>query len=171
MAEVEYESLLEDIRDTLQGAENKEKPIEANDNKLNLSTASQREKDEEYDNRNRLYTQLLEKYIKIYEKKEIAKTLYKAIFFGITIFLFFGIEVCCLAGIVYLSVKGNGWESVGIAIGNVAGVISTLIVLPKIIAEHLFPTNEENNMIGMVKNMQENDANIRKIIYGETDEE
>lgn len=35
------------------------------------------------------------------------------------------------------------------------------IVLPKIIAKHLFPTNEDEQMIELVKNMQVNDSNIR----------
>ena len=40
-----------------------------------------------------------------------------------------------------------------------------IIVLPKIIAEHLFPVDEEQNMLEMVKKMQENDANIRDVLH------
>lgn len=173
MADEQYGALLEDLHNILQGGENEERPIETNDENLNLATVSQyREQDEEYNSRNRLYTELLGKYIAIYEKKERAKTVYKGIFFAVTILLFFGIEACCLIGIVYLSIRGNSnWENVGLIIGNAAGIVSTLIILPKIIAEHLFPTNEENNMIDMVKNMQDNDASIRQVIYREHDGE
>lgn len=173
MAETQYKILLEHLHNALQGEENEEKPIETNDEKLNLASALQhREQDEEYDRRNQLYTELLGKYISIYEKKERTKAKYKCVFFVSTMVLFLGIEVCCLIGMVALSIKGSqDWSNVGLIIGNVAGIVSTLIILPKIIAEHLFPTNEENNMIDMVKNMQDNDASIRQVIYRKDDED
>ena len=49
--------------------------------------------------------------------------------------------------------------------GSVAGMVSSLIIIPKIIAEHLFPVDEESNMLDMVKSMQENDSRIRKILF------
>lgn len=171
MTDDQYRSLLLSLHDTLQG--NDDKPIEAKDDKLNIAIESQsREQDEEYNNRNKLYTQLLGTYIENYKKKEHSKGIYKCIFFIITLLLFFGIIVCGLIGIVYLSVFGDGsLANVGIAIANIAGIVSSLIVLPKIIAEHLFPTNEESNMLEMVKNMQDNDANIRSILYEENKDE
>lgn len=167
MTEEQYKSLLLSLHDTLQG--NDDMPIEADDENLNIAVASQsRGQDEEYNNRNKLYTQLLETYIENYRKKEKTKGIYKCVFFIITIILFLGIIVCGLIGIIMLSVYGDGnLANVGIAIANIVGIVSTLIVLPRIIAEHLFPTNEESNMLGMVKNMQDNDANIRKILFDE----
>ena len=85
--------------------------------------------------------------------------------------LFCGIVICSLISITVLSILGEGsWENVGIAIANIAGIISTLVVLPKIIAEHLFPANEESNMLEMVKNMQDNDSQIRNILFDESEE-
>lgn len=165
MTEERYKSLLLSLHDTLQG--NDDKPIEAKDEKLNIAIESQaRGQDEEYNNRNKLYTQLMAAYIENYKKKERTKGIYKCIFFVVTLLLFLAIIVCGLIGIVTLSIFGDGdLANVGIAIANIAGIISALIVLPRIIAEHLFPTNEESNMLEMVKNMQDNDSKIRNILY------
>ena len=171
MSKENYESLLSDIRDTL--LKDDGKIIEADDKKLNSAVASQnREQDEEYDNRNKLYTLLLETYIENYKRKEKTKGRYKCAFFIVTIILFVAIIVCGLVGMVVLSILGDGsLANVGIAITNIAGIISTIIVLPRIIAEHLFPTNEESNMLEMVKNMQDNDANIRNLLFDDKKEE
>lgn len=171
MSKENYESLLSDIRDTL--LKDDGKIIEADDKKLNSAVASQnREQDEEYDNRNKLYTLLLETYIENYKCKEKSKGIYKCVFFIITIILFVAIIVGGLMGMVMLSIWRDGsWANVGIAITNIAGIISTLIILPRIIAEHLFPTNEESNMLEMVKNMQDNDANIRNLLFDEKKDE
>lgn len=170
MAENQYSELLSSLQETLLGA-NSNKSLAADDNELNNAVVTQtREQDEEYDKRNRLYTNLLDSYISIYAKKEQAKSKYKAAFFIVIILLFVGIVVCGLIGLMFLSIEGDGnLANVGIAIANIAGIISSLVVLPKIIAEHLFPVDEESNMIGMVKNMQENDANIRNIIFNHDD--
>lgn len=170
MMDDQYRSLLESLHNTLQS--NREKTIEVDDVKLNTAVASQaREQDEEYNNRNELYTQLLNTYIKNYIDKEKVKSTYKLIFFIVTIALFVGIIVCGLISIIAMSVCGDGsLANVGIAIANIAGIVSTLMVLPRIIAEHLFPANEESNMLEMVKNMQDNDANIRNTLYKDKNE-
>lgn len=122
----------------------------------------------QYSHRNQLYSSLLEKYITIYEKKEKAKAWYKGIFFAVTIILFVVIVVGCLYSILLLQ-HGNASDvtNVSVAIANIAGIISTIIILPKIIADHLFPTNEENNMLNMVEKMQSNDASIRDLLHKE----
>ena len=172
MAQKGYEALLLEFRDALQGQGSNDNAIEAADEKLHTTIATQvKRQDEEYDNRNRLYTYLLETYIENYKRKEKTKGIYKCVFFIVTMFLFMCLIICGLLGIILLSIYGDGsLANVGIAIANIAGIISTLIVLPKIIAEHLFPTNEESNMLEMVKNMQNNDSEIRNVLY-EDDEE
>jgi hypothetical protein len=164
--EEQYQSLLSDLRNTLQSTGKKR--IGADDSALNNATISQvvDQDNAEYNKRNRLYTQLLETYIDYYRKKEKHKGIYKCIFFIVTIFLFVVITVGSITSMVLLSIYGDGsLANVGIAIANIVTIISTIIVLPKIIAEHLFPTNEAENMLEMVKNMQYNDSNIRNILY------
>lgn len=164
MTEQGYKALLDDLKGILQS--DNDSQIEAEDKKLNKAVASQsRDQDVEYSRRNQLYTVLLDNYIDVYGKKEKAKAVYKGIFFTATMLLFLLVVGICLYGMYTLSTQGDGnLANVGIAIANMAGIVSALIVLPKIIAEHLFPVNEESNMIGMVKNMQDNDANIRDFL-------
>lgn len=80
--------------------------------------------------------------------------------------LFFGIVAGCTSSIILVSINGGGsLEDTGIAAVDAAGIISALVVLPKIIAEHLFPVDEESNMLKMVQSMQDNDASIRNVLY------
>jgi hypothetical protein len=164
--EEQYQSLLSDLRNTLQATDKKR--IGADDSALNNATISQvvDQDNAEYNKRNKLYTQLLETYIDNYGKKEARKGTYKHVFFIVTILLFVVITVGSIVSMILLSIYGNGsLANVGIAIANIVTIISTIIVLPKIIAEHLFPTNEAENMLEMVKNMQYNDSNIRNVLY------
>ncbi|MBD5536858.1 MAG: hypothetical protein HDQ99_14640 [Lachnospiraceae bacterium] len=162
MAEEQYKELLSQIKRSRQGI-----PLAVDDDNLNSIAAAQRkEQEEEYNKRNKLYTELLREYILRYNKKEAEKAIYKGIFFSVIMFMFVAIVICGSVGLLLLSMYGDGtMANVGIAIANIAGIISSLIILPKIIAEHLFPVDEESNMIGMVRNMQENDANIRNVIF------
>lgn len=48
------------------------------------------------------------------------------------------------------------------ALGSAGSLVTALAIIPKIIAEHLFPADEDKDMISLVKNMQLNDSEIRK---------
>ena len=145
--------------------------IEAKDTTLNIAVEQQqRERDKEYDERNVLYTELLRNYIASYEDKDGEKRKYKKVFFWVTIVILILIVVACLFFIWIIIVVGkDNYTEIGAIIGSVVGIITALIAIPKIIAEHLFPVNEESNMIDMVKNMQDNDSNIRNVLYGNND--
>ncbi len=135
-----------------------------NDESMN-QTVRRWDGDGEYDSRNKLYTDLLSSYIAIYTEKAKQKDEYKLVFFIITMVLFILLVAVGIGIISYVAVSGTGSISdIGAVAGGVAGIISALLVVPKIIAEHLFPVDEERTMIEMVKGMQENDAKIRDIM-------
>lgn len=159
----------EEIKDIIEGDLKKSYIQQSADSNLEEAISSHnREENQEYNKRNLLYSTLLEKYISIYERKEKAKAGYKCVFFWITIVLFVAIVGSCLYSIIMLQTSTNSdLTNIGVALTNVAGIISTIIILPRIIADHLFPTNEESNMLEMVKNMQDNDANIRDLLHKE----
>lgn len=116
----------------------------------------------DYDQRNHLYSELLEKYILSYESKAKCNRIYKMIFFIVSLVVFFGIifsSFICL--FIVVNKSNSSLADISVVGGAIASVISSIIILPKIIAEHLFPTNEDENMIDMVKNMQVNDSRIR----------
>lgn len=119
----------------------------------------------EYSKRDKLYTVLLEKFFENYGKKSSHNKCYK-LFFFITIMLTFvtivGFSVYFMAMVALK--ETSTYSDIPTIIGAVSGIISAIIVLPKIIAEYLFPVNEDGNMLQLVKNMQINDSDIRKVV-------
>ena len=117
---------------------------------------------EQYDARDELYTGLLRQYISAFNQKAEAKAKYKAKFFYIIMIVF-----CVLIGIPLIAILLAvilGSHNASIIVALVCGaisILSSIIILPKIIAQHLFPTDEDKNMIDLVKSMQENDSGIR----------
>lgn len=123
----------------------------------------QSDSDPEYVRRNCLYSDLLEQYIESYRSKAKWKKWFKLAFFIVTMLCFIGIIVVSLIALIFVAQKSKtDIADIGTVLGSVSGVISALVVLPKIIASHLFSTDEDSNMINMVKNMQLNDSGIRK---------
>ncbi|MBQ2810004.1 MAG: hypothetical protein IJF11_03835 [Clostridia bacterium] len=119
----------------------------------------------EYSKRDKLYTVLLKKFFENYGKKSSHNKCYKFFFF-ITIMLTFvaivGFSVYFMAMVALK--ETSTYSDIPTIIGAVSGIISAIIVLPKIIAEYLFPVNEDENMLQLVKNMQINDSDIRKVV-------
>ncbi|MBQ8836417.1 MAG: hypothetical protein IJ002_03010 [Clostridia bacterium] len=157
-----YNELMEQIFDDVPDNPSK---IPVDDSKLLAASSKEgSEWGEQYDRRDTLYSDLLDRYIKVYKSKAAWNKWYKLAFFVIAMLIFIGIVVVSLLALLIAAIMANDQNVVStviIAIGSMSGIISSIIVLPKIIAEHLFPTNEDENMIGMVKNMQVNDSKIR----------
>ena len=138
--------------------------VSANDTDL-LDTAKKdyQSLDPEYISRNRIYTQLLESYFHDSKSKSRAKRWYKLIFYITTLLCFVGIITISLYALLVVARKETATVAdAGTVLGSIAGIVSSLIILPKIIAEHLFPKDDDSHMISMVKNMQQNDSQIRR---------
>ncbi len=142
------------------------KSIEATDASLLSAIRAQKDDDPQYHARNKLYTKLLESYLSSFYSKDRCKKVYKLVFFIIVMLFFIIIISSCLISINNISIKETTtYADLGVIIASFSGILSALFVIPKIIAEHLFPSNEDSSMIDMVKNMQLNDTEIRNIIY------
>lgn len=145
-----------------------EKAVEVNDKQLIVSINRQKEEcDPQYDERNEIYTKLLKEYFESYKSKTSWKKWYKLIFFVIVIAAFGVIIGFGLISINNVSIKqqSTSLADLGVVIGSFSGILSSLLIVPKIIAEHLFPNNEDTNMIEMIKNMQQNDSGIRNWLH------
>lgn len=82
----------------------------------------------------------------------------KVIFFIIVCIVFCFICVCGMFIIMNSSNKESITNSdIGIAITGFGSVLSTVIVLPKIIAKHLFPENSEKDRFAFMKQNQQLD--------------
>lgn len=161
MGTEEYKNLFDQLKGNIDSV----KAIETSDKAL-LSTIEKSEKDPEYEKRNELYTFLLSHYIDSYKKKSKHKSGYKIAFFIIIMLAFLCVIGGTVAAILIISGKETSTNSdLAAIIGGCATVFSALLVLPKVIAEHLFPPNDDANMIDMVKNMQLNDSGIRNMLH------
>lgn len=158
-----YESIIEQINNDTTDTTC---PIVAKDENLFSSVKSEQCGDKDYENRNELYTKLLDHCIRSYKSKDKWKCWYKLFFYIIMMLCFVFIIVFSLISINHIALKvSTNLSDLGVIVGGVAGILSSILLIPKIIAEHLFPDNEDANLIGMVKNMQLNDSAIRNQFY------
>ncbi len=128
--------------------------------------------DEQYEIRNEYYSDLLKKYIDTYTSKSKWNKGYKLAFFIITLIIFLAIIGFSVYSILIIALNGKGtYSDIAAAFSATTGIVSSIIVLPKIIAQHLFPINEDENMINLVKNMQLNDSKIRDYSWNNRDKE
>lgn len=145
----------------------KEKSEEiADQSLLGSATKQSKESQTEYEKRDESYTLLLGDYIDSSKSKTEWNKVYKCIFFCVTMLILVALVAFPIAVTIIIVVKEQSNLVVDIAalVGSIIGIISAIIVLPKIIAQHLFPTNEDEHMIELVKNMQVNDSKIREAL-------
>ena len=85
----------------------------------------------------------------------------KCCFFAIVCLVFAAICIIGMIIILNISHKDNIlYSDIGIAVTGFGSVLSSIIVLPKIIAKHLFPENSEEVRFKFIKDNQEFDQPI-----------
>ena len=96
------------------------------------------------------HLQALDYTIDYYKQNTDLKIHFKKVFFN-SVMLFMGLVILgSMAVFVLLAIFGTSWHGIYIAAGALASFLSTIIVLPRIIAQHLFPKNEEENTTKLV---------------------
>lgn len=110
----------------------------------------------ETDKQSEHYTEIVEAFKKNYIDKRDANRRYKCVFFWVTI----GILMVVVGGFAALCVglllHADRWMVVlPVMAGGAATVIVALLKLPKIIAEHLFPLNEDQAMVDLIKALKD----------------
>lgn len=122
----------------------------------------------QYNERDTLYTDLLNNYIEVYKDQSQDNRKYKKWFFWIIMGMFALVIGGAILSMIFISSKGEITPSyLGMMIAAVSSIISVVIVLPKVIAEHLFPKDAETHIINLVERMQKNDTQIRNTNKGE----
>lgn len=122
--------------------------------------------DEEYANRNKYYTLLLGEYVDSYKKRNILKAKWKekSIIWILILLSVLIVSICSF--IIIIAINDNfDVESVIAIVTSLAALVSTMIAIPKIIFEYLFPTSEDDDMTKMIEVLQKNDDEIRKKKY------
>lgn len=134
----------------------KEKPYEAT------------EYDYESDRRDVYYSALVKDIVKNNRTSQI----FKWIFFVIVCLVFAFICVFGLFIIFNISIKDEvTYSDIGVAATGFGSVLSSIIVLPQIIAKHLFPENSEEVRFGFIKENQKLDQSYLEDDISEMDED
>lgn len=85
----------------------------------------------------------------------------KCCFFGVVCLVF---AIICIVGMVIvfnISRKENiSYADIGVAVTGFGGVLSSIIVLPQIIAKHLFPENSEEVRFNFINKVQDYDQRV-----------
>ena len=113
-----------------------------------------------------IYTDYLDTYVKDYKKKIKSQIIMKWFFFVITLLLLAsmiigGIIVICNISKKLLIKPAD----VATVITAIFGAISSFLILPKVIAENLFPSKEEDKTAQIFEKMFEHDINLRGMYH------
>lgn len=109
------------------------------------------------------YTNLLKGYIINLKCSLNQKKKFKNIFFGIAISML--VASFILFFVISIILIKNRWGDMDITalaglISSLVGVLSLYIIIPKIIAEYLFNSKEDENMARIVQSIQTYDENV-----------
>lgn len=113
--------------------------------------------------RNNSYCYFLTEYIENYECKAKAAQKMKWIFFWVILALLFGMVTACIVAFINASQKqGADYSNIATIVTSIAGIITSFIVLPKVIAENLFPSQEEDKTAEIFDSMIKYDIELEK---------
>lgn len=116
--------------------------------------------------RAKTYTGYLKNYVSEYKDKAHAQKVMKGWFFGITMLLLLCIVVACSIAVVVIARKENiKLNDVATVITAMASAVSSFLVLPKVIAENLFPSKEEDKTAEVFSKMFEHDMSLRGLYH------
>lgn len=113
--------------------------------------------------RNEIYNRYLKNYVSNFSLRTYHQRKMKKWFFIITMLLLTVIVIASSVSLI-LIVNRESLEAAdaATAITAVIGMISTFLVLPKVIGDNLFPSKEEDQTHEIFSKMVENDMNLRK---------
>ena len=110
---------------------------------------------------NNSYTELLKLYVENSKRALLEKRIAKIVFFLLNIVIMFLITK---SFVVLINTGNINKLETSTIISFTTSFLSVFIILPTIIAKYLFNVNEENNLVSIIKNMQEYDKHIRSLI-------
>ena len=110
----------------------------------------------ESDKQDEQITEILKAFKNYYKVKSNANHCYKKIFFYIIITVLALITLIFGAVSISLLFRPQRWEYVAVVMGGgVATIVTAILKLPKIIAEHLFPQKEDQVIVNLVEALKE----------------
>jgi hypothetical protein len=117
--------------------------------------------------RNRVFTDFIEKFVIDYERRAKQQRVFRCWFFCIVVVVFIILNVLSSCSVYIIAQKANvSISDVVAAVSAFGTILSSLIVLPKIIAEHLFPKAEQDKSIELFSKVLEEDQKVREFYDG-----
>ena len=105
----------------------------------------------EMDKQNEQFTQIVTTYREYYQKKSSSNLTYKKIFFYAILAMLGTIVLAFVATGIVLTLRGAAWQdTLPILGGGLVTLLTSLIILPQIIATHLFPVGEDQTLIDLI---------------------
>lgn len=114
----------------------------------------------QYTIRDKEYTKILTNYKENQQRLHWTRLIMKILFFILISLSFIAIIMssCAIVTHIVQSDLPKTINDTATIITAVAGMISAIIILPTIVAKHLFPENEEDSQITVIKTMQKFDT-------------
>lgn len=113
---------------------------------------------EPLDERDKAYTKLVEAYQKYYTKKSEANLGLRPLFMKLSFILLFVLVGACISvGVVGFFILDDALAVLVSIVSSIASITTSVLVLPKIIAEYLFPKNEDKYLKEIIKIFKDSD--------------
>lgn len=130
-----------------------------------ITDSDLRESDlEAINSHNKTYTEYLDKYVLEFKNKSRSQRIMKNWFFVIVMLLLSVIIITSFVSLVIISSKKIiGFEEIATLLTAIGGAIASFLVLPKIIAENLFPSKEEDKTDIIFAKMFDHDMSLREL--------
>jgi len=98
-----------------------------------------------------LINKILEAYENYYEEKNGRNHTYKRVFFYAILSMLGVIILAFAAAGIIIAVRGASWkDALPLLGGGTAALLTSLIILPQIIATHLFPVKEDQVIVDLI---------------------
>lgn len=134
-------------------------------NQENEKTAAEKEAKEKAQKREEIairrsagFTGLIETFVSNYKEKfEQNKSLKK--WFFITVMILFSVTLLMPVGIAICAAVGwlDGYEVIAMTLSSLGTIVASIIVIPKIIAQYLFSSKEDDAILDVLKEFYKND--------------
>lgn len=119
-------------------------------------------------NRDRVYSDILVAFKNIYKERQLKKEKYKWRFFIMVCLILF-VFVLLISVVVFLLIVKIDVDElidfVPVIITAIASMLSSILIIPTVIAKYLFNPEEDNKITEMILEMQKQDLENKNLFY------
>lgn len=118
--------------------------------------------DKSLNDRDVKYTEIMDEYKKFYKKKSDSNILLREKFFSCSFALLFILVIGMIVVSVILCFAVENVITIGVGmVSTIAASVTSILLLPRIIGEYLFPKDEDEHITNLIKDMRINDEHRR----------